>query len=95
MSNVSTKERCVMCSDLTDYDITTHIDLRHGYIEGMGQLCYSCYTGSTRKSFLIDQRTVMETPNDMELGSKVRRIFYESHGIPMPEDVGWERIQIR
>ena len=95
MSSASTKERCVMCSKLTDYDITTHIDLRHGYVEGMGQLCFSCYTGSSRNSISVDERTIMDTPNDMELGSKIRRVFYEAKGVPLPKDPKWEKISIR
>lgn len=95
MSNASNKDRCVMCSKPTEYDITTHIDIRYGYIEGMGQLCFNCYTGSSRNSFTVDERTVMDTPNDMELGNKIRRMLYESKGIPTPKDPKWEKISTR
>ncbi len=37
------KEKCVMCSSKTEYDIHTHIDLREYYIEGSGQMCRDCY----------------------------------------------------
>lgn len=93
MTTSSSKEKCVICGSLTDYEISTHIDLRYGYVEGMGQLCHSCYTGSSRSALTIDERTVMDTPNDMELGRKVRKIFYEIKGIPFPdEEMIWEKI---
>jgi hypothetical protein len=37
------KERCVICDKETNYDIETHIDQRHCYVEGAGQLCSECY----------------------------------------------------
>jgi|LauGreDrversion4_2_1035121.scaffolds.fasta_scaffold564982_3 hypothetical protein len=83
------KDKCVMCSEETQYDFSTHIDLRTGYIEGVGQLCFNCYaTGSARKQIIIDHRTIIDTPNDMELGAKVRSIFFESANI-IP-DLKWE-----
>ncbi len=39
------KDLCIMCGKETAYDFETHIDYRIGYVEGAGQLCYSCYTG--------------------------------------------------
>ena len=33
-------DTCVMCGKKTPYLISTHIDLREGYIEGGGQGCY-------------------------------------------------------
>jgi hypothetical protein len=86
------KERCVMCGYETNYDFSTHVDLRYGYVEGMGQLCNSCYTGSSRKQFTVDFRTVMDTPNDAELGEKIRRMYYESAEIAPP--MQWESIDI-
>ena len=38
------KDRCVMCSAKTEYDIDTHIDNRKYYIEGAGQMCRGCHT---------------------------------------------------
>jgi hypothetical protein len=37
----------------------------------------------------------MDTPNDMELGGKIRRMLYESKGIPLPKDPKWEKISPR
>jgi hypothetical protein len=86
----STKEKCVMCGGETQYNIYDHINIRYGYIEGMGQLCNPCYQGSSRSSLLVDHRTIMDTPNDMELGMKVRRSYYESLDIkPL---IKWESI---
>ena len=42
--DVAKKDRCVMCSKKTEYDIHTHTDLRFGYVDGAGQMCKPCYT---------------------------------------------------
>lgn len=34
------KDKCVLCGKESPYNITTHIDLRIGYIEGGGQGCF-------------------------------------------------------
>ena len=39
----SGNERCVLCHKLLDIDKDTPINLRHGYIEGAGQLCVACF----------------------------------------------------
>jgi hypothetical protein len=71
------KDCCVMCSNETLYDFTDHIDMRYGYIEGVGQLCIECYTNKT-KTIQIPVQLVKETSNDYELGNKVRKIYWES-----------------
>lgn len=72
------KEHCVSCGIETAYEVSTHIDMRNGYIEGVGQLCSSCYLyGSNRKHILVSEATIINTPNNSELGSKVREIYYE------------------
>lgn len=88
--STATKEKCVMCGEETQYNISDNINLRYGYIEGMGQLCPRCYQGSSRSSMIINHRTIMDTPNDMELGMKVRQAYHDSIGIKPP--VGWESI---
>lgn len=88
--SAATKEKCVMCGELTQYNISDNINLRYGYIEGMGQLCSSCYQGSSRTSMLVDHRTIMDTPNDMELGMKVRQAYHDSIGIK--PSIKWESI---
>ena len=37
------KDNCVTCDKETPYNIDDHIDMRIGYIEGAGQLCFDCY----------------------------------------------------
>lgn len=36
-------DNCVMCSKPTQYKKHDHIDHRHYYVEGCGQLCKECY----------------------------------------------------
>ena len=49
-------ERCVLCWRLTDVPKTRPVSQRIGYIEGVGQLCESCYctlyTGAHKKVIL-------------------------------------------
>ncbi len=49
-----------------------------GYVEGAGQLCRECYMISNRNLITIDERTILDTSNDLELGKKVRQIYWES-----------------
>ena len=73
------KDRCILCGAETAYDETTHIDNRVGYIEGAGQLCINCYKVGTNFNHIpIPVYVIETTPNDMELGQKVRRMYYES-----------------
>ena len=39
----SMKDNCVACDKETLYLIDDPIDMRIGYIEGAGQLCFDCY----------------------------------------------------
>ena len=71
-------ETCIQCGVETDTLKTTHIDFRIGYIEGAGQLCRQCYMASSRNLITIDERTILDTPNNEELGAKVRQRYYES-----------------
>jgi rRNA maturation protein Nop10 len=79
-------EDCIMCGKKTTVSKTTHIDFRDGYIEGAGQLCIKCWNkdeepialDSHRNLFTVSEYTVLSTPNDQELGSKVRQLYWES-----------------
>ena len=74
------KDHCILCGVETPYDFETHIDLRIGYIEGAGQLCSKCYNrGTDRNMIAIPEEIIYNTPNDMELGGKVRRLYYENN----------------
>jgi len=73
-------DTCIMCGVETPYKRNVHIDLRTGYIEGAGQLCKACYDrGTERRQILIPADIpadiIYNTPNDMELGAKVRLIY--------------------
>jgi hypothetical protein len=73
------KDRCVSCGAETAYEVSTHIDMRNGYVQGVGQLCSKCNTsGTNRNIILIPEATIINTPNNSELGAKVRRIYHES-----------------
>ena len=71
-------ETCIQCGVETTILKTTHIDFRTGYVEGAGQLCRECYMGSSRNLITIDERTILDTPNNEELGAKVRKKYYDS-----------------
>jgi hypothetical protein len=71
-------ETCVMCGEETTTLKTTHVDFRYGYVEGAGQLCRQCYMGENRNLITLEGRTILDTPNDAELGAKVRELYWES-----------------
>ena len=72
------KDHCVICGVETPYDRKTHIDMRLGYIEGAGQLCAKCWNEDNNKNILtIFNHIVHNTPNDMELGGKIRELYFE------------------
>jgi hypothetical protein len=72
-------EHCIMCGVETAVKIGTHIDMRYGYIEGAGQLCSKCYSGGTDRNHLaIPEHIIYNTPNDQELGAKVRKLYFEN-----------------
>lgn len=78
------KEKCILCNKETSYEITTHISQRYGYIEGAGQLCKSCYDGNADTADIcIPDLLIKDTPNDEELGSKIRNLFYEKKKFPL------------
>lgn len=73
------KDRCILCGAETAYDETTHIDMRVGYIEGAGQLCINCYkVGTIFKHVAVPVSMIETTPNNMELGEKVRGLYHET-----------------
>jgi hypothetical protein len=72
-------EHCILCGVETSVKIGTHIDMRIGYVEGAGQLCPSCYNrGTEHGAIAVDYNTILGTPNDMELGAKVRQLYWEN-----------------
>ena len=74
------KDKCVLCGAETPYDESVHIDYRHGYIEGAGQLCKECYAkGTERTHITVPINLIQNTPNDQELGMKVRLIYNQNN----------------
>ena len=75
-------DNCVICGKQTQYKTNTHIDVRSGYIEGMGQLCGDCYikgSSESREMIMIPKYLIKQYPNDMELGEKVRQFYYQNY----------------
>jgi hypothetical protein len=71
-------EKCILCGKDTTYHFNDHIDFRIGYIEGAGQLCKSCHDRGTNRNYMtIPENLVYNTPNDQELGGKVREIYWQ------------------
>ena len=79
-------EKCIICGVDTQYRFRTPIDFRYNYVEGAGQLCTKCGNkeeepialDSHRNLFTVSEYTVLSTPNDQELGAKVRQLYWES-----------------
>ena len=79
-------EKCVICGTDTQYRFRTPIDFRYNYVEGAGQLCNKCANkdeepialDSHRNLFTVSEYTVLSTPNDQELGNKLRQLYWES-----------------
>ena len=78
-------EKCVICGEDTPYRFNDHVDHRFNYVDGAGQLCLKCANkdeeqialNSQRNLFTVSEYTVLSTPNDQELGTKVRQSYYE------------------
>ena len=73
-------EKCVICGKDTPYRFNDHIDYRVGYVEGSGQGCYNpngCQNERSSRSITISEQTVYETPNDQQLGAKVRELYWK------------------
>ena len=75
-------EECILCGIETTILKTTHIDFRTGYIEGAVQLCGDCYMkGSSegREHISIPKHFIKTYSNNMELGERVRRYYYDNY----------------
>jgi hypothetical protein len=72
-------DKCVMCGKDTPYRFNDHIDIRIGYVEGAGQGCYQahiCSQERSRRLITVSEELIYSTPNDQELGGKVREIYW-------------------
>ena len=74
------KDKCVMCGAETPYDVSTHVDYRYNYVDGIGQMCANCHRKGSNpiEHISIPKEYIHLFPNDMELGQAVRR-FYNEH----------------
>jgi hypothetical protein len=75
-------DNCVLCGKTTTYKTSTHIDMRFGYVEGVGQLCSTCYSDgspASREMIMIPKNLVEKFPNNMQLGEAVRKYFWENY----------------
>ncbi len=78
MEKLELYEKCIMCGVETTILKTTHVDFRYGYVDGAGQLCRECYLSEDRNLITINSRIILDTPNNAELGEKVRQIYWDS-----------------
>lgn len=75
-------DKCVLCNKVTHYKTSTHIDMRFGYVEGVGQMCKDCFeagSSSSREMISIPKNWVKRYSNDMELGAAVRKFYYDNY----------------
>lgn len=71
---------CVVCGKPSHEPKDKHVDFRTGYVEGSGQVCLDCYKrGSSegRELFTFPKYIVEQTPNDADLGRKVRTEYWQ------------------
>lgn len=68
------KDKCVLCGKETEYDETTHIDLRIGYVEGDGQ---TCSNGCPKELdyIKVSRNIIYDFPNNYDLGKYIRNLF--------------------
>jgi hypothetical protein len=67
------KEKCVICGKETPYDFETHIDMRIGYIEGVGQCCINCMEEKIDDDVIcLPKKLIFD-----ELGEKIRSLFFK------------------
>ncbi len=72
-------DKCVLCGKDTPYRFNDHIDTRIGYVEGAGQGCYQphmCSQERSRRLITVSEELIYSTPNDQELGGKVRELYW-------------------
>ena len=70
------KDKCVLCGKETIYDESTHIELRNGYVVGVGQ---TCPNGCKDEDFIkVPKEIIKEYSNYYELGNYVRKLYNET-----------------
>lgn len=71
------KDTCVICGKESPYNLNDHVDYRIGYIDGSGQGCFQ--PNVCKKTISIDIELIKTTPNDFDLGKKVRDLFLKTN----------------
>jgi hypothetical protein len=75
------KDNCISCGVQTPYQRDVNIEYRSHYVEGAGQMCKECWgdlSGSGEdRIYFVPESMIKDTPNDLELGSKVRAMFHK------------------
>jgi len=74
-------EKCLVCGKDTPYRFNDDISTRIGYIEGVGQGCYRsqiCSEEHNSSLITVSKELIYSTPNDQELGKKVRKIYWQN-----------------
>lgn len=72
------KVKCAFCGNETEYDVNIPIEYRNSYVEGIGQICKECDSDNVDNILCIPKSFILKTPNDEELGQKIRRFLYKN-----------------
>ena len=77
-------DKCITCGKETPYHLDVNIEYRSHYVEGAGQLCKECWdrindSATDEKLYLVPESMIKGTPNDSELGHKVRSMYHKNN----------------
>jgi hypothetical protein len=76
-------DNCISCGVETPYHRDVNIDYRSHYVEGAGQMCKGCWddlcSSGEDTIYFIPESMIKETPNDFELGQKVRSMYNQNN----------------
>jgi len=75
-------DNCISCGVETPYHRDVNIEYRSHYVEGAGQMCKDCWDNLCSSGedtiYFIPESMIKETPNDSELGQKVRSMYHKN-----------------
>ena len=75
-------DTCISCGAETPYHHDVNIEYRSHYVEGAGQMCKGCWddlcSSGEDTIYFIPESMIKETPNDYELGQKVRNMYHKN-----------------
>ena len=76
-------DNCISCGVETPYHRDVNIEYRSHYVEGAGQMCKGCWddlcSSGEDTIYFIPESMIKETPNDFELGQKVRSMYNQNN----------------